>query len=271
MISTARYKAYYNRWVAVVDYHDALARAAYLLFTPEKPIDHPLMKQNSSGRGAILAIGSSRGLCGSYNAALYKLVEVHVKRAKQLGRKLDVYAPDRKLVNLLNYHGIKPAKIYHDFGEVPSEAQIHELADDFMAQYEKGELDYFGIVYTRFYSVSSQQAQTLTVMPLTELIDDLTTRATVIWPWKLSFEDFYLSPSAGEIIESLARMIIRSSIKSCFMDAALSEHLARMVAMRNATENAEEMIKDLTVEYNRARQSQITGELLDIIGGTGVI
>jgi F-type H+-transporting ATPase subunit gamma len=111
----------------------------------------------------------------------------------------------------------------------------------------------------------------LTLMPLTELIDDLTTRATVIWPSELSFEDFYLSPSADKIIGDLARMLIRSSIRNCFVDAALSEHLARMVAMRNATDNAEEMIKDLTLQYNRARQTQITGELLDIIGGTGAL
>ncbi len=96
----------------------------------------------------------------------------------------------------------------------------------------------------------------------------MATRATVIWPWELSFEDFYLSPSGDEVIEGLARMIIRSSIETCFMDAALSEHVARMVAMRNATDNAQEMIKELTNEYNRARQGQITGELLDIIGGS---
>ena len=128
-------------------------------------------------------------------------------------------------------------------------------------------LDYFGIVYMRYYSASSQQAQTLTILPLAELIDDLTTRATVIWPWELSFEDFYLSPSGDRVIEGLARMIARSSIETCFMEAALSEHLARMLAMRSATDNAEEMQNELTVEYNRARQGQITGELLDIISG----
>jgi F-type H+-transporting ATPase subunit gamma len=108
-------------------------------------------------------------------------------------------------------------------------------------------------------------------MPLVELIDDLATRATVIWPWRLSFEDFYFSPSAAEIIESLAKMIIHSSIQSCFMDAILSEHVARMIAMRNATDNADEMIDELTADYNRARQGQITRELLDIISGAEAV
>ena len=271
MVSTARYKTYHNRWRDAVDYNDALAKAAYLIATSPHPFDHSLLKENTSGQMAILVIGSTRGLCGLYNTSVFRLTQTYVDIAKNSQKKLDIYAPDRKVVSMLNYHGIVPTKIYEDFGEVPSDTQINRLADEFSSQYMAGQLDFFGIVYMRFYSVTSQQAQMLTIMPLMELIDDLTTRATVIWPWDLSFEDFYFSPSADKIIEDLARMLIRSSIRSCFVDAALSEHLARMVAMRNATDNAEEMIKELTLQYNRARQTQITGELLDIIGGTGAL
>jgi F-type H+-transporting ATPase subunit gamma len=268
MISTARYRTYHNRRTAIVDYHDALARAAYLLVTPQVPIEHPLLKENSSGRSAILAIGSTRGFCGSYNDYIYRLVEVHINAATQAGKKLDIYAPARRLIATLSYRGIVPTKIYYDVDEIPSNIQIDQIANDFIKQYMDGSLDYFGIVYMRYYSASSQRPQTLTILPLTELIDDLATRATVIWPWEQSFEDFYLSPSGNEVIEGLAKMIVRSSVETCFMEAALSEHLARMVAMRNATDNAQEMIKELTNEYNRARQGQITGELLDIIGGS---
>jgi F-type H+-transporting ATPase subunit gamma len=195
-------------------------------------------------------------------------VEVHIKAARQAGKKLDIYAPARRLIATLASHNIVPTKIYHNVDEIPSNTQIDEIANGFIEQYANGSLDYLGVVYMRYYSTASQRAQTLTVLPLTELIDDLTTRATVVWPWELSFEDFYLSPSGDKVIEGLARMIIRSSIESCFMDAAMSEHIARMLAMRNATDNAQEMIKELTNEYNRARQGQITGELLDIIGGS---
>jgi len=271
MLSTARYRAYHNRWVSIVDYHDALARAGYLLVSSETPVGHPLLSENSSGCGAIMPIGSSRGLCGGYNNAIYRIVDAHVARAKSQGTKLDVYAPDRRIVPLLHYHGVEPVRVYKDIAEVPTATQLDDMADEFVELYMAGKLDYFGIVYMRFFSASSQQPQTLTIMPLTELIDDLTTRSTVIWPWDLGFEDFYLSPSAGKFIEALARMIIRSSMEMCFMDAALSEHLGRMVAMRSATENAEEMIKDLTAQYNRERQGQITRELLDIIGGTGAL
>ena len=271
MISTARYKSYYNRWLNIVDYHDALARAAYLIATSPTPIEHPLMKLNTSGRLVILAIGSTRGLCGGYNNAVYRIVEVHVKMAKQLGKKLDVLVPEGKLATILSYHGIKPAKVYTDFGEMPTDEQLAEISEQLVSQYMAGRLDYLGVVYMRFHSVTGQQAQTLTIMPFTELIEDLVTQRRAIWPWELTFDDFLMSPGPGQIIEALAKMTIHSSIKRCFMDAALSEHLARMVAMRNATENAQDMIKQLTADYNRARQTQITRELLDIIGGTGVL
>jgi F-type H+-transporting ATPase subunit gamma len=270
MISTARYKAYSARWRAITDFYDALAQMAYLLITSYEPVDHPLTRENPEGKSAILAIGSNRGLCGSYNSSIYRLVEVHVKRAKQLNKQLDIYAHGKKLVGTLHFHGIEPAKIYADFDDVPSDEQAKMMADEFAKLYEAGELNYFGIVYTRFYSVASQHVQTLTIMPLTELMDDLATRAAVM-SIGAPAGNFYISPSVREIFDSLARMMIRTSLQGCFIDAALSEHLARVVAMRNATENAEDMIKELTAQYNRARQTQITSELLDIIGGMGAL
>lgn len=267
MISTSKYKGLFNSWSESVGFYNSLAQLAYLLITAEEPISHPLAGENESDSMAVIVIGSNRGLCGSYNHNIFKLLDIHVKRAKRLKKKLKVYVYGRKVVSQLNYRGIEIAEVYDDFEEVPDYKQAWKIADDFSTMYQKGEIGYLGVVYTRFYSVASQHAQTLTILPVTELIDDLTTRATVIWPWELSFEDFDLSPGAWEIFDSSARMMIRSSIVSCFRDAALSENLARIVAMRSATDNADKMINELSVQYNRARQSQITNELLDITGG----
>jgi F-type H+-transporting ATPase subunit gamma len=269
MISTAKYKAYHNKRKASVEYHDALARIGYLLTTSQKPIDHPLLKENNSGRTAILVVGSTRGLCGSYNDLIHRIVDANIKTASLFGKELDIYATSSRLINTLNYHHIKLQKTYRNTDEILASDQLDEIANYFIEQYMTGLIDRFGIVYMRYYSASSQRPETLSILPLTELIGDLALRSTIIWPWKYTFEDFYLSPSASEIIKSLARIIMRSSIETCLMDAAISEHLARMIAMRNATENADDMTKELTNEYNRARQSQITGELLDIVSGTG--
>ncbi|MBP7050917.1 MAG: ATP synthase F1 subunit gamma [Phycisphaerae bacterium] len=271
MISSARYKSYSGRWALTGEYRDALARIAYLLATPEHPIEHPLLKENSSGRMAILVIGSRKGLCGSYNSEIFRLLQVHVHQAKTRGRQLDIYMPQSRLETALTFHGLTPTKVYTDLEEMPTDAQIRAICDEFIDQYKAGTLDSLGIVYMRFYSASSQHAQTLTLLPPMEFVDDLTTRAQVIWPWDLTFEDFHMSPSADRIIESLAQMLMHYSIQSCFLDAILSEHLARMVAMRSATENAEDMIRQLTTDYNRARQTQITSELLDIVSGMGTL
>jgi F-type H+-transporting ATPase subunit gamma len=271
VVSTAMFKFYYKKWLAVVDYHDVLAQAGYLLVTSQTPLEHPLLKDNPSGRSAVLVIGSRAGLCGAYNNAVYHHLETHLSMAKSAGRMLDVYAPDSRLIGTLNSRGIGLTKVYDNLDELPSDAQIHQIADEFIDGYIAGRIDYFGVVYMSFHSPGHQQAQTMAIMPLTELIDHLTTRAKVIWPWDEVFEDFYMSPSPRDIIEGLARMIMHSTIKDCFLQAVMSEHVARMIAMRNATKNAEDMIRDLTAEYNQARQTQITGELLDIISGTGVL
>jgi F-type H+-transporting ATPase subunit gamma len=160
MISTSRYKNYYNKWQGGAEFYNSLAEAAYLLVTGNVPIEHPLMKENHSGRAAVLAIGSNRGLCGSYNNSVYRLLEVHLQRAKRSGTQIDVYACGKKLVNTLHYHNVPVKHVYTDFDEVPSEAQANVMADGLIDQYEKGELDYLGVVYTRFYSLSSQHSQT---------------------------------------------------------------------------------------------------------------
>lgn len=266
-ISAVRYRQFYNQWAEGQAFYESLAQLAYLMVTAEHSINHPLMNTPTCKTQAVIVIGSDRGLCGAYNNDLYRQIDTHAKMAKRFGRELQVYAKGRKVLNYLEHRGIKPVHVYDDFDELPSAEQANAIADSFTKQYLSGKIGRLGIVYNRFFSAASQKVQTLTVLPVVDLIDDLTTRATVIWPWELNFEDFMLCPSAEEIFEGLANMIIRTSIVGCFLDAAVSEHLSRVVCMRNATDNAEEMIKELSKDYNRARQGQITVELLDIVSG----
>lgn len=266
-ISSVRYRQYYNQWADGLAFYDALAQLAYLMVTASMQIEHPLMDNPKSKTNALIVIGSDRGLCGAYNTEVFRQIDTHVKMAKRFGRELKIYAKGKKVLGYLDFLGIEPEGVYEDFSEVPTAEQANEIGDFFMDQYIRGEIGRLGVVYNRFFSPASQKAQTLTILPVVDLIDDLTTRATVIWPWELEFEDFELSPSAVDIFETLAKMIIRTSILRCFLNAAASEHLARVVCMRSASDNADEMIKELTKDYNRARQGQITVELLDIVSG----
>ncbi|MBE0535315.1 MAG: ATP synthase F1 subunit gamma [Phycisphaerae bacterium] len=266
-VSAVRYRQYYRRWVESLEFYDALAQLAYLMVAAEQTIEHPLMLANKSDCQAVIVTGSNRGLCGAYNSNLIKLLEVHRKMAGRFGKRLKVYAQGNKILGHLAARGIETERVYHEFDEMPTSDQVRDMADDFIAQYRQGAIGRLSVVYTRFFSPANQKAQTLTILPVSDLIDDLTTRATVIWPWELGFEDFLLSPSARELFDGLATMIIRTALSGCFLDAALSEHLQRVIAMRSATDNAGDMIRDLTKHYNRARQGRITEELLDIIGG----
>jgi F-type H+-transporting ATPase subunit gamma len=269
-VSAVRYRQYYRSWAEGIEFYDSLAQLAYLIIAAEHSIDHPLMEDNASDTSAILVIGSDRGLCGGYNSNLFRLLNVHISMAERFSKKLKIYATGDKVIAHLNNRGIRIEGKFTDFDQVPSPAEAKVIADDFANQYLNGQIGRLGIVYTRFFSPASQKPQTLTVLPISELIDDLTTRATVIWPWELNFEDFLISPSVGEIFDTLASLMVRTAISGCFLEAALSEHLTRVVAMRNATDNAEEMIESLTRQYNLSRQNQITTELLDIIGAAFV-
>jgi len=268
-ISAVRYRQYYNQWAEGLAFYDTLAQLAYLMVTAQTKISHPLLdeERTKSKTNALIVIGSDRGLCGAYNSEVFRQIDTHIKMAKRFGRELKIYAKGKKVLGYLEHLKIKPAGVYEDFSEVPTAEQANEIADFFTNEYLKGQIDRLGIVYNRFFSPASQKVQTLTLLPVVDLIDDLTTRATVIWPWELNFEDFELSPSSESIFETLAKMIIRTSVAGCFVDAAVSEHLSRVVCMRNASDNADEMIQELTKDYNRARQGQITVELLDIVGG----
>ena len=266
-VSAVRYRQFYKKWAESTEFFDSLAQLAYLIVTAQRTIEHPLMLGNDSDCNAILVIGSDRGLCGAYNSNICHLIDIHMDMARRFQKKLKIYAKGRKVINYLNNRGIELEATYDDFDELPAPGQVKTIADEFMADYAAGRIGRLGVVYTRFYSPASQRAQTLMVLPVAELIDDLTTRATVIWPWELAFEDFLLSPSAEEIFDALATMMVRSSLSACFLDAAASEHLERVVAMRSATDNAEEMAGDLMRDYNRARQGRITAELLEIVSG----
>ena len=268
-ISAVRYRQYYNQWAQGLAFYDTLAQLAYLMVTAQTQIDHPLLAEQAekSRTNALIVIGSDRGLCGAYNNEVFRQIDTHVRMAKRFGRELKIYAKGKKVLGYLEHLKIEPEKVYEEFSEVPTAGQANEIGDFFMDEYLAGNIARLGIVYNRFFSPASQKAQTLTVLPVVDLIDDLTTRATVIWPWELDFEDFELSPSPESIFETLAKMIIRTSVAGCFLEAAVSEHLSRVVCMRSASDNAQEMIKDLTRDYNRARQGQITVELLDIVSG----
>ena len=131
-----------------------------------------------------------------------------------------------------------------------------------MAKYITGEIDRLDVVYTKFISTSKQIARIETLLPLGSLGDDDSQESA-----DDANSSYEFLPSAESILEEVVPTSFKVRLFKCFLDAAVSEQVARMVAMKGATENAGDMIKQLSMTYNRARQSQITGEIMEIIGG----
>src|SRR4029079_16855068 len=155
------------------------------------------------------------------------------------------------------------AQAYTQFNDQPQFDQVDVIASRYLEAYATQKLDRLDVAYTKFLSSSKQVATLETLLPLGSLEGtDAKEQA------KQRGESMYeFLPSAKSILEEVVPASFRAKLFKCFLDAAVSEQIARMVAMKSATENASEMIKELSSDYNRARQGQITGEIMEIIGG----
>jgi F-type H+-transporting ATPase subunit gamma len=154
------------------------------------------------------------------------------------------------------------AERYTTFEDKPEFAAVAPIGQAYLAAYSAGEIDRLDVVYTRFTSIAKQEATTEMLLPLAPPQAADAGRAT-----QLASDEYDFQPSAASILEEILPASFLSRLFKCFLDAAVSEQVARMVAMKAATENAGGLIKSLSRQYNRARQSQITGEIMEILGG----
>jgi F-type H+-transporting ATPase subunit gamma len=162
----------------------------------------------------------------------------------------------------LEFRNYSADETYTQFEDEPLFEDVKPIADQLLDEFIAGRLDRLDVVYTKFISSSKQAARVETLLPLGSVAaaDEEEDGGGID-------ADFEFFPSAESILEEVVPMSFRINLFKCFLDAAVSEQIARMVAMKSATENADDMIRNLSMTYNRARQSQITGEIMEIIGG----
>jgi F-type H+-transporting ATPase subunit gamma len=165
----------------------------------------------------------------------------------------------------MKFQGLQPSNKYTHFEDKPTFDEVDELAQRYIGDFVAGKIDRLEVVYTRFETVSRQVAVCETLLPIGKLDEDEsdTTGGTAT--------EYEFAPSAKDILEEIVPAAFKARLFKCFLDAAVSEQISRMVAMKGATENATDMISTLSMKYNRARQSQITSELSEIIGGTAAL
>ncbi|OYP34702.1 ATP synthase F1 subunit gamma [Rhodopirellula sp. MGV] len=264
LIATARYKKAMERAQAATAYTDQITKIVSRLAAAGLDVKHPLLEQRDEIKSArVLVLTSNRGLCGGYNAAVLREAMPQIRQMKETIPNVTVDVSGKRGVDGLRFRGVTTDERHLNFEDQPKYDEVEAIASSYLARYITGEIDRLDVVYTKFVSTSKQVAMVETLLPLGSLAGDESTEEELGG----SNVDYEFLPSAESILEEVVPTSFKVRLFKCFLDAAVSEQVARMVAMKGATENAGEMIKELSMTYNRARQSQITGEIMEIIGG----
>ena len=260
LIATARFKKAMDRSVAARDYTASLAKILSNIAAVGADVDHPLLEVRPTKRSAVLVLTGNRGLCGGYNGNVVRQAMAMIGQCKSEQVDAQVAVSGKRGITALKFRGIPMADAYTTFEDKPEYAAVAPIGEAYLAAYAAGEIDRLDVVYTRFYGIAKQEAVAETLLPLAP--PEAAGEAA-----RLASDEYDFYQSAESILEELLPASFMASLFKCFLDAAVSEQVARMVAMKAATENAGGLIKNLSRQYNRARQSQITGEIMEILGG----
>ncbi len=261
LIATARFKKAMDRSIAARDYTKQLAKILGNIAAVGANVAHPLLETRPTKRAALLILTGNRGLCGGYNGNVVRQTAAILGQWKSEHVTTSVTVSGKRGIAALKFRGIEMAERYTNFEDKPEFAAVAPIGQAYLAAYAAGEIDRLDVSYTRFHSIAKQEAVTEMLLPLTP------PEATGNTAAKLASDEYDFYPSAESILEELLPASFMARLFKCFLDAAVSEQVARMVAMKAATENAGGLIKSLSRQYNRARQSQITGEIMEILGG----
>ena len=262
LVATARYQRCLQRAVAGKPYTEAI-RAMISTLAGAETIDHPLLKPNDAAdRAIVLMLTSNRGLCGAYNANVLRTGMEQVKQLEADGVQTDIEMVGKKGLSYLRFLGRAVAGSITDVEDRIAFARVAEMAERYIAAYQAGELRGVYVAYTRFISVGVQRPTVAQLLPI---------EPPQAEQGAAGHAEFEFSPPPGELLGRLIPQTVKVELYQYFNDAIVSEQVARMVAMKAATDAAGEMIKFLTRQYNRARQTQITLELADIVGGAAAV
>ncbi len=226
-------------------------------------IDHPLLRtpQPAVNRRLLLVLTSNRGLCGGYNANILRTATAFLR--EHAHEQIDLEVTGKKGLAYFRFAKTPVAQFYSHLSDSPPYDQIEHLADQVMDRFTQGRYDAVHVTYMEFLSVARQKPTVLELLPLRPPQADAKAGSTS------TVYDY--SPDPDQLLGELLPASVRTQLFQCFNEATVSEHIARMVAMKSATDAAGKMKKSLTRQFNRARQTAITTELSEIIGGAAAL
>lgn len=260
MVATSKMKRAQDRVRAARPYATALAEVLADLYSPDLAGRFALLRQPTHvKRAAVLLVTSNRGLAGAFNSNLIKEARGLVARLEAEGVAIDLHVVGRKGVGYFKYVGRTLASSRTDIGDKPTTQNAAELVDGLRADFGGGKLDAVYVVYTKFNSVLSTPAVSERMLPVAP-----PERGTAQL-------DYLLFPSADEILDQLLPAYVRNVVYRALVESEAAFQSAQRTAMKNATDNASDMINILRRTYNRARQAQITQEIAEIVGGAAAL
>ncbi|MFQ5501002.1 MAG: ATP synthase F1 subunit gamma [Phycisphaerae bacterium] len=270
LIATARFQQAYNRATAGRPYTDKITQLVReLSAAAEGQIDHALMNENPDAeKDALIVITSNRGLCAGYNSGVLSTALRHLKERSDRVHETTVVG--KKGIAYFKFLRRTVDHAITSIDDRPRFEQIEPLAAELMQRFEDKVFGGVFVAYTRFISTGRQKTEIIRLLPLsrpTAAEDPAVSTDSGAGAGGGAIAQYDFSPPPRQLLDVLLPQTVKVRLYQCFTDAAVSEQVARMVAMKAATDAAGDMIKSLTQQYNRARQSLITMELLDIVGG----
>jgi F-type H+-transporting ATPase subunit gamma len=261
MVSTSKLKRAQDRVEAARPYAERLAGVIGRLLTPELAARYPLLRQPERvRRAAVLLLTSNRGLAGAFNANLIRETRGLLARLRSEGAEVELHAAGKKGIGFFRYQGETLRTAAADISDRPGAADAQRLVDGLMEQFIAGELDAVYVVYAKFNSALSTPPTTQQLLPVAPPEGGQGGDA-----------DYILEPSGDEILGRILPLYVRNSVYRALVETAAAEHGARRTAMKNATDNAGDILETLTRTYNRVRQAAITQEIAEIVGGAAAL
>lgn len=266
LIATARFKKAMDRALEAEAFTRKIAELAADLAASASQIKHPLLEKRAEIKNSVLLVlCSNRGLCGGYNGAILREAMPNLAQAQADGVNVHLELSGKRAIAYFRFQGIHAERSYTHFEDKPTYEEVDVLASRLLAEYIAGKIDRVDVAHMKFLNAARQAPAVDTLLPLSSLAP---TNGAPVTGNGVEYE---FIPSAAEILEEILPVSFKIRLFKCFLDAAVSEQIARRVAMKAATENAGEMIKSLSLKYNRARQAQITKEISEIIGGAAAL
>lgn len=237
--------------------------------------EHPLAQKRPINKTLMIVITSNRGLCGNYNSAVLKKTSEYLSQNTQ--KDIEMVAIGKKAAQFAKKKGLKLVEFYEKLNENLKYTDILPISKSAMKSYEDKDYDEVVIVYTNYISGLSQESEVLNLLPITaaqvqDLIDKVSDLDDPQDQDELSLDDdLEYEPTKKEVLEHIIPMLVEVQIYQSLLESAASEHSSRMIAMKNATEAAGDMIEGLTLEFNKGRQSAITSEITEIVSGASAL